>query len=119
MNLFEITSILVILTALFSYINYRVLRMPITIGVMFTALATSLGIILLSGLGVDIGQVHVARILETIDFNQSLLHGILSFPLFAGAMHIKLEDLSRQQWVISMLATLGVIASTFVVGGLT
>lgn len=76
-----------VLTALFSYVNYRVLNMPTTIEVMFIALAASLGIVLLSWVGVDI-EHHVARILETIDFNKALLHGMLSFLLFAGAMHI-------------------------------
>ena len=90
MNLFEITAVLMVLTALFSYINYRVLHMPTTIGVMFTALAASLGIVMLSWFGVDIDQLHIAEIINKIDFNQTLLHGMLSFLLFAGAMHIKL-----------------------------
>ena len=119
MTLFEISAILMVLTALFSYVNYRVLHMPTTIGVMFIALATSLGVVLLGWLGVDIGQIHIARILETIDFNKALLHGILSFLLFAGAMHIKFDDLSSHKWVIMLLATVGVVASTFIVGGLT
>ncbi|MBN2439010.1 MAG: sodium:proton antiporter [Deltaproteobacteria bacterium] len=119
MNLFDITAILMVLTALFSYINYRVLRMPTTIGVMFIALAASLGIVILGWLGVDIGQAGVARILDTIDFNQTLLHGMLSFLLFAGAMNIKLEDLTSQKWVVTVLATVGVVVSTFIVGGLT
>lgn len=108
-----------VLTALFSYINYHVLRMPTTIGVMFIALAASLGIVTLGWLGVDIGQSSVARILETIDFNQLLLHGMLSFLLFAGAMHIKLVDLTSQKWGITVLATAGVVISMFIVGGLT
>ncbi|MDA8414626.1 MAG: sodium:proton antiporter [Desulfobacteraceae bacterium] len=119
MHIFEITAILMVLTALFSYINYRVLHLPTTIGVMFIALMASLGIVLLSWLGVDIGQGHVAGVLETIDFNQALLHGMLSFLLFAGAMHIKLDDLIKQKWAITVLATVGVVASTFMVGGLT
>jgi len=119
MTLFEISAILMVLTALFSYINYRFLRMPTTIGVMFIALAVSLGIVVMSWLGLDIGQLHVARMLESIDFNQALLHGMLSFLLFAGAMHIKLDDLTSQKWVISMMATGGVVASTFIVGGLS
>jgi CPA1 family monovalent cation:H+ antiporter len=119
MKLFEITAILMVLTALFSYINYRVLRMPTTIGVMFIALAASLGIVALGWLGMDIGQANLARILETIDFNQALLHGMLSFLLFAGAMHINLDDLKNQKWAITVLATAGVVASTFIVGGLT
>jgi len=119
MNFFEITALLMALTALFSYINHRFFHMPTTIGVMFIALVVSLGIVTLGWLGIDIGQVHIARILESIDFNQVLLHGILSFLLFAGAMHIKLEDLSGQKWAITVLATVAVVASTFIVGGLT
>ncbi len=108
-----------VLTALFSYINHRIFHMPTTIGVMFIALAVSLGIVTLGWLGIDIGQVHIAQILESIDFDQVLLHGILSFLLFAGAMHINLEDLSGQKWAITVLATVAVVASTFIVGGLT
>jgi len=119
MHFFEITAILMVLTALFSYINYRFLHMPTTIGVMFIALVVSLAIVSLGWLGVDIGQANVARILETVDFNQALLHGMLSFLLFAGAMHIKLDDLITQKWAITLLATVGVVASTFIVGGLT
>jgi Na+:H+ antiporter len=119
MNLFEITATLMVLTGLFSYINYHVLHFPTTIGVMFIALLVSLGFVALGSLGTDIGQAHVASILEKIDFNQALLHGMLSFLLFAGAMHIKLEDLSSQKWAITILATAGVIVSTFIVGGLT
>ncbi len=108
-----------VLTALFGYINYRVLHMPTTIGVMFVSLLFSLGIVILGCLGIEIGQSHVARVLETIDFNQALLHGMLSFLLFAGAMHIKFDDLTSQKWAITVLATAGVVVSTFVVGGLT
>ncbi len=119
MKLFEITAVLMVLTALFSFINYRILRMPTTIGVMFVALLVSLGIVALGWLGIDIGQSGVARILETVDFNQALLHGMLSFLLFAGALHINLDDLKDQKWAISVLATVGVVVSTFIVGGLT
>jgi CPA1 family monovalent cation:H+ antiporter len=97
MKIFEITAILMVLTALFSFINYRVLRMPTTIGVMFIALAVSLGIIGLGWLGIDIGQPEIARLLNAIDFNQALLHGMLSFLLFAGALQIRFKDLTRQK----------------------
>jgi CPA1 family monovalent cation:H+ antiporter len=119
MKLFEITAILMVLTALFSYINYRVLRMPTTIGVMFIALVFSLGVVSLRWLGVDVGQAGVEEMLHTIDFNQTLLHGMLSFLLFAGALHINFDDLKDQKWAITILATFGVVASTFIVGGLT
>lgn len=119
MTFFEITSILMVLTALFGFINYRVLRMPTTIGVMLIALIFSLGMVLLGWLDIDIGQADIERMLKSIDFNQTLLHGMLSFLLFAGAMHINFDDLKDQKWVISILATAGVIASTFIVGSLT
>ncbi len=119
MTLFEITALLMVLTALFSFINYRVLHMPTTIGVMFIALLVSLGIAALGWIGVDIGQSSLAQLLQSVDFNQALLHGMLSFLLFAGAMQIKLEDLTRQKWAITILASLGIVASTFIVGALT
>lgn len=119
MKLFELAAILMVLTALFSFINNRVLRMPTAIGVMFVALLVSLGIVALGWMGIDIGQAGVARMLENVDFNEALLHGMLSFLLFAGAMHINLDDLMGQKWVITGLATTGVVASTVIVGGLT
>ena len=119
MKIFELTSILMVLTALFSYINYRVLRLPTTIGVMFIALVVSLVIVALGWIGIDIGQAGVEQMLEGVDFNQTLLHGMLSFLLFAGAMHINLDDLRKQKFAITVLATAGVVTSTFIVGGLT
>ncbi len=119
MTLFEITALLMVLTALFSFINYRVLHMPTTIGVMFIALLVSLGIAALGWIGVDIGQSSLAQLVHAVDFNQALLHGMLSFLLFAGAMQINLEDLTRQKWAITILASLEIVASTFIVGALT
>ncbi|MFQ5687611.1 MAG: cation:proton antiporter, partial [Candidatus Scalindua sp.] len=51
------------------------------------------------------------------DFNKALMHGMLSFLLFSGALHVNLEDLARHKWIISILATFGVVMSTFIVGG--
>jgi len=119
MSLFEITSILMALTAIFSFINYRFLKMPTTIGVMFISLLASLCVVVFAWLGMDLGQKNIAFLLSEIDFNQALLHGMLSFLLFAGAMHIKLDDLKSQKFVVSILATVGVLISTFIVGTLT
>ncbi len=119
MTLFEIVSVLLVLTALFSYVNYRLLHMPTTIGVMLMALAFSLLLIVLNSFGVSIGQADIARMLKGIDFNQALLHSMLSFLLFAGALHVNLDDLRNQKWMIAMLATGGVLATTVIVGGLT
>lgn len=119
MQLFELTAILMTLTAIFSYINYRYLQMPTTIGVMFISLVCSLVLVISSWWGVDLGQEQVAHLLFSIDFNETLMHGMLAFLLFAGAMHLKLDDLLSQKWVITVLATVGVITSTFLIGTLS
>ncbi|MGA7105695.1 MAG: sodium:proton antiporter [Candidatus Deferrimicrobiaceae bacterium] len=117
MGLFEIAAVLIVLTALFSYINYRTIGLPTTIGVMVISMLVSLGIAGMGMFGLGAVQRQSAEILGGIDFNKALLHGMLSFLLFAGALHIKLEDLSGQKWVVALLATAGVMASTFLVGG--
>jgi len=117
MGLFEIAAVLIVLTALFSYVNYRTVGLPTTIGVMVISMLVSLGIAGVGMFGLGAVQRQSAEILGGIDFNKALLHGMLSFLLFAGALHIKLEDLSGQKGVVALLATAGVMASTFLVGG--
>ena len=119
MGLFEIAAVLIVLTALFSYVNYRTIGLPTTIGVMVISMLVSLGIAGMGMFGLGAVQRQSAEILGGIDFNKALLHGMLSFLLFAGALHIKLDELSGQKWVIALLATAGVMASTFFVGGLS
>ena len=118
MNLFEITAILIVLTALFSYLNLRTVKLPTTIGVMVIAMLVSLGFAGANVAGLSFAQGHIGLILDSIDFEQVLLQGMLSFLLFAGALHVKLDDLASQKWTVSFLATVGVIISTSVVGGL-
>jgi CPA1 family monovalent cation:H+ antiporter len=117
MSLFSILSILVTLSALFSYINYRFIRLPTTIGLMLIALLMSLALIVLEPV-LPGTQLDVRTLLHGIDFNQTLLHGMLSFLLFAGALHINFNDLARQKWTIGLMATAGVLVSTFVIGPL-
>lgn len=119
MGIFDITTILMVLTAVFSYINYRTLKLPTTIGVMGVSLLVSLGIAGMGAYGVNVPEYHAERIVSRIDFNKTLLHGMLAFLLFAGALQIKFGDLARQKYVITLLSTVGVIVSTFIVGGLT
>ncbi|NVJ66633.1 MAG: sodium:proton antiporter [Gammaproteobacteria bacterium] len=115
MTLFQIIALVLSLTAVFSYINYRFIKLPITIGVMLLSLVFSLILILLSNFGVNLHE-KAETILSQIDFNQTLMHGMLSFLLFAGALHVNINDLRKQKWVIGTLATIGVITSTFLTG---
>lgn len=117
MDLFNILAILLTLTALFSYLNHRYIGLPVTIGVMLIALSMSLLLNLLGSFGLDLEQ-QAERMLREIDFDKTLLHGMLSFLLFAGALHINLNDLAERKWSISLLATVGTLLSTFIVGTL-
>jgi len=115
MKLFNVLAILMTLSAGFSYINHRFIRLPTTIGLMAIALLVSLGLIALEP--ISSGLKEDARLLlNSIDFDETLLHGMLSFLLFAGALHVNLADLARQKYIIGTLATLGVIGSTFIMG---
>lgn len=118
-SIIDIAALLISVSALFAYVNHRFIGLPTTIGVMVIALIVSLFVVGLNALGM--GDFHgVATVLlNSIDFNQTLLHGMLSFLLFAGALHVNLVDLRNQKWVIFSLATFGVCCSTFLVAGLT
>jgi CPA1 family monovalent cation:H+ antiporter len=118
MTLFHILAILLTASAIFSYINHRFLKLPTTIGIMLVALSFSLLLILLGPFGIDIKN-EVTIMLDSIDFNETVLHGMLSFLLFAGALHVDLSELARQRGVIITLATLGIVAATFIIGGLS
>jgi len=118
MGLFQVMAILVTLTAIFSFLNYRYFRLPNTIGVMSIALVLSLIVLILGKLGLGV-ETWATDFLGNIDFSQFLLHGMLSFLLFAGALSVNLGDLFQNRWVIGLLATGGVLLSTLVVGGLT
>jgi len=115
MNLFNIIAILITLSAAFSYINYRYIRLPTSIGMMLIALLMSLSLIALKQFHLDLVP-RVALLLESINFSDTLMNGMLSFLLFAGALHININDLARQKWVITFLATFGVLFSTVIIG---
>ena len=115
MSFFEIVSMLLCFAAVFAYINYKYIKLPTTIGIMLLSLVFSLVLVLFGELGFSL-EDQAIRIVGSIDFNEALLHGMLSFLLFAGALHVNLNDLREQKWVIGTLATVGVICSTFIIG---
>jgi CPA1 family monovalent cation:H+ antiporter len=115
MGLFDIIAVLITLSATFSWINHRFLKMPTAIGLMLIALLVSLAL-LMPIPGSDQLQQDAQAMLNSIDFNATVLHGMLSFLLFAGAMHVNLSDLAKHKWFIGTLATLGVLGATLIVG---
>jgi CPA1 family monovalent cation:H+ antiporter len=118
LDLFNILAILITLTAVFSYINHRYIGLPGPIGIMLIALCMSLFMNFMDSFGFPLKQ-HAEILLGSINFNKALLHGMLSFLLFAGALHININDLLERKWSISILATAGTLISTFLVGTLT
>ncbi len=115
MGIFEIVTILVVLAAALSFLNHRFIGLPTTIGVMLLAMTISLVLIGLGHLGVGLDRL-AGEFLARVQFKNALLHGMLAFLLFAGALHVNLGSLARQKWVIATLATLGVLMSTALVG---
>ncbi len=116
MKILNIIAAAVSISAVFSYVNHRFIKLPTTIGLMIIALLFSLALIVLNHFGVAELQGFAREALEELDFSQTLFHGMLSFLLFAGALHINLNDLAKQKWIIFLLATFGVVLSTFLVG---
>jgi CPA1 family monovalent cation:H+ antiporter len=117
-SIFEIIAILITLAAALSYLNFRVLKLPTTIGLMVLSLLLSLSILIVGWYYPAIREA-ARQLLELIDFNEALMHGMLGFLLFAGALHIDLGDLAQQKKVIALLATVGVLISTVLVGLMT
>ena len=113
----DVAAFLLVLTALLTYANHRFLRIPTTIGVMAIALFVSLAIVGLHAVGLDYGlKAYEQSLLLSINFSDVLMQGMLSFLLFAAALHIDLETLKAFRWQIAMLAIVGTCFSTAIVG---
>ena len=114
----ELVAAFICLTTLLTYVNFRFIGLPPTIGVMVTALLFSLLLQGLSYLGYPGLEEHVEELIGKIDFGDLLMNWMLSFLLFAGALHVNLNDLRSYRWPIGLLATVGVLIATFVIGSL-
>ena len=118
-NFFQIAGLLLAVTAALAWLNERLLKLPATIGVMILAMLLSLVIAGVSAFtSFDSLDNTALAFLTELDFEFLVLEVLLAFLLFAGALHVDLNDLSEQKFIIAILATLGVVASTFVVGSL-
>jgi monovalent cation:H+ antiporter, CPA1 family len=117
LDTYSILTFLIVLTAAFSYVNFRFIRLPSTIGVMLVSLLFSL---LILGVGKFFPGLlrHPTAIISSIDFERVLMRVMLSFLLFAGAIHINLNDLKKEGTSILAFSTLGVLISTVLVGTL-
>ncbi len=108
---------MIVLTAAFSVFNARFMKLPQTIGLTILGAVASGAIIVVSWL---FPQLHLdfwaKRFVAGLDFKSTLLDGMLSFLLFAGAFGIDLRDMRKGRWPILALATIGTLLSTLIVG---
>ena len=113
MNFLDTAAILLTLAAVFGYINHRVFKLPSSIGILLIGLGLSILLLLFGGEGL---REQADAFVSQIDFNQAVMNVMLSFLLFAGALHVNLGDLRDQKWVVAILASVGLLLSTFLVG---
>jgi CPA1 family monovalent cation:H+ antiporter len=115
MSMFQVASIIITLVAVFGYLNHRLIKLPDAIGITAIGLVASLAIALTGKLVPEVSQ-WAQRTIQAVDFSETVFHGMLGFLLFAGSLHIDLADIAREKWVIGILATVGVLLSTLMVG---
>tara|TARA_Y100001949_G_scaffold68158_1_gene57780 strand:+ start:1651 stop:2967 length:1317 start_codon:yes stop_codon:yes gene_type:complete len=118
LDILELSTILLILASFFSIVNLRYLKLPMTIGLMILAIALSI-VILIFGFFFPTFLDIAYTITESFDFNFMLMNVMLPFLLFAGAMSINVHLLRKDKLTILLLASFGVLFSTYVVGSLT
>ncbi|WP_448700048.1 cation:proton antiporter [Mucilaginibacter sp. AW1-3] len=117
MNISEILTITLVLTAVFAYINHRFIKWPPTIGIMILSLSCS---IVFAGAGkfFPLLSDKAMQLANSIDFRDVLMNFMLSFLLFAGSIHIDAAKLKKERWPVMILSTLGILISTTLVGGM-
>ena len=115
MSLYHTFSILIVLSALFAYCNFRYLKLPASIGLMLIALVSSI-LLVITGRFFHSALSDVTVFIKSFDFSELVLGSMLSFMLFAGAIHINMEDLKKQKVPVMVFSTVSVVLSTFLVG---
>tara|TARA_R110002096_G_scaffold44160_9_gene118827 strand:- start:673 stop:1920 length:1248 start_codon:yes stop_codon:yes gene_type:complete len=118
MTLFELIATVLVLAAVLGFLNAKFLKLPTTIGIMLLSLVISLLLVIVGLFAPSIEQ-FAENIVSQIDFKDVLLDVMLCYLLFAGALHVDLSDLAQQKWVIAIMATVGVVLSTAIIGTVT
>ncbi len=115
LSVLEISAIFLSITALLAYVNNRFIGLPTTIGVMVISLVVSICAIFLGLLGFDDLIDYEKGLLAQLDFTEVLLDGMLSMLLFAGALHVNINDLRAYKLPIAVLAFIGTIVSSILI----
>ena len=115
MELYYSFSVLIVLASLFAYINYRVLKLPSTIGIMVIAIIVSVTLVASGENSLPKTTTHLTELVHNLDFTEVLMGAMLNFLLFAGGIHVNIKDLKEQFGPVVIFSTVGVIISTFAV----
>ncbi|SHE62045.1 cation:proton antiporter [Chryseobacterium vrystaatense] len=116
MELYYSFSVLIVLASIFAYLNYRFLKLPSTIGIMVIAIVVSIFLVMFGEVALPKTYRHLNKLMISIDFTEVLMGAMLNFLLFAGGIHININDLKEQFRPVLIFSTAGVVISTFVVG---
>lgn len=116
MELYYSFSVLIVLASIFAYLNYRILKLPSTIGIMVIAIVVSVFLVLFGETMLPKTFSHLNELIGSLDFTEVLMGAMLNFLLFAGGIHINIKDLKEQFGPVVIFSTVGVIISTFAVG---
>src|SRR3569833_2093877 len=117
MELYNTLSIIIVLAAIFGFVNFKFLKLPNTIGVMLISIIFSIAAVMIGWWKPYVFQTTISLI-QKVDFNTILMKIMLSFLLFAGAIHINIKDLKKVSKAVLTFSTAGVLISTFAVGSL-
>lgn len=112
----DIIALFLCITAALAYLNRRYIGLPSAIGVMGIALVLSLLNMAFDAVGFHTLHTLEQSLVESIDFSELLMQGILSLLLFAGALHVDLSQLRAYRWQVASLAVVGTTLSTLFIG---
>ena len=117
MGISEILTFTIVLAAVFAYVNHRIIKWPPTIGIMVLSLGCSV-VIVIAGQFYPLLGIKAKQLAASVNFSDLLMNFMLSFLLFAGAIHIDASKLKKEAWPVLLLSTLGILISTTLVGGM-
>jgi CPA1 family monovalent cation:H+ antiporter len=113
----QLFSLMVTTAALLGWVTRRWLKLPLTIGTMLLTVLLSLGMLGLSHFYPGL-KTWASLLVGAIDFENLVLHGILSLLLFAGAFLLDIEELLKERLTVSVLAVAGTVISTLATAAL-
>ena len=118
MSLFDLAAVFLTLSAVIGWLNLKLFRLPTGVAMLGVGLVATLALVGVDraapGLGINRA---IGQLLQQVDFSAAVLRFMLAYLLFAGAMHVDLDELKRRGWTAAVLATAGVVISAAVIGG--